>query len=86
MVSRLIQTFENNSTNCVQINQNITKNEDLLIEGIKKGSVRNAFECLMSRRGVSTPPKTPHSAKKIKRLMTRKTTSGQKSLEEWVRK
>ena len=86
MVSRLIQTFETNSTNCVQISQNIMKNEDLSIESIKKGSVRNAYECLMSKRGVSTPPKTPHSTKKIKRLMTRKNTSGQKSLDEWVKK
>ena len=85
MVSNLIRCFEQNSTESVKISQNDTKIDDLSLINIKKGSVRNAFEKLMSQKGVGSPSTTPQK-KKIKRLKSMNIASGQKRLDSWVKK
>ena len=95
IVSNLILCFEQNSTESVKLNQNNKKIDDFSLNNIKKGSVRNAFEKLMSQKGVGSPSQkgvgshylpSPSQKKKIKRLKTTNITSGQKRLDSWVKK
>ena len=89
IVSKIVQSFEMNQVNCVNVCQNNTKNllceNDESLKSIKPGSVRSAFEILMSRKGADLTPRTPRK-KNLKRLNFSKSTSGQKRLDEWVRK
>ena len=55
MVSNLIRCFDQNSTESVKLNQKNKKIDDFSLNNIKKGSVRNAFEKLMSQKGVGSP-------------------------------
>ena len=84
-VSKLIRTFESNSAESVEICKNIEGENDL--NCIREGSVKNAFELLMTRRrnGVDTLSKTPRR-KYVKRLESGKTTPKQKRIEDWVSK
>ena len=89
MVSKLVQSFETSKVNCVNVCQDNLKNllceNDESLKSIKPGSVRSAFELLMSRKGADLTPRTPRK-KNLKRLNFSKSTSGQKRLDEWVRK
>ena len=70
MVKNLIHSFEQNSVNCFKLSKNEAGNDDKSLDIIKQCLVRNAFEKLMSKKGVRTPVKT-------KRLNNSKITSGQ---------
>ena len=85
MVSKLIKTFESNSAESVKICKNIEGENDL--NCIREGSVKNAFELLMTKgqKGVDTLTKNPRR-KYVKRLESGKTTPKQKRIEDWVSK
>ena len=85
MVKNLVNSFEQKSIGCVNMSQNMTESVEKSISTIKKGSVMNAFEKLMSKNGVGSPSKTPQK-KSVKRLKCRKITSDQKKIEDWLRK
>ena len=88
MVKNLIHSFEQNSVNCFKLSKNEAGNDDKSLDNIKEGLVRNASEKLMSKKEVETPIKTPRR-KGTKRLNNSKITSGQsgqKKIDEWVRK
>ena len=87
MVSKLIQSFEKQSVECVKVSHNLCKNDDMSLNCIKKGLVRDAYDLLMTQKGDGTPTpiKTPRR-RNIKRLDKKKIASDQKKISEWVRK